>query len=151
MIERLQRLLFAWGAIPEPSEQSAAEITVTATSEASAYGSALSLARQIRAAASIVRERLSPEVWQLMNRLEARLERTATLPASEPEMLEHVQLALYALAALSGFMSENFNRVAGWDFLDLGKRIERAVVTCRFARTFADADATYESLDVCWS
>ena len=147
VIERLQRLLFAWGAIPEPSEQSAAEITVAATSEASAYGSALSLARQIRAAASIVRERLSPEVWQLMNRLEARLERMATLPASEPDVLEHVQLALYALAALSGFMSENFNRVAGWDFLDLGKRIERAIVTCRFARTFADAEATYESLD----
>ena len=148
VIERLRRLLFAWGAIPEPSEQSAAEITVTATSEASAYGSALSLARQIRAAASIVRERLSPEVWQLMNKLEARLARMATFPASEPEMLEYVQLALVrARGALRIYMSENFNRVAGWDFLDLGKRIERAIVTCRFARTFADADATNESLD----
>jgi uncharacterized circularly permuted ATP-grasp superfamily protein/uncharacterized alpha-E superfamily protein len=147
VIDRLERLLSAWGAIGEPSELSAAELTVAATSDASAYGSALSLVRQIRAAASIVRERLSPEVWQLMSRLEARLERTATLAASEPELLEHVQLALYALAALSGFMSENFNRVAGWDFLDLGKRIERAVVTCRYARQFADAEATYESLD----
>jgi uncharacterized circularly permuted ATP-grasp superfamily protein/uncharacterized alpha-E superfamily protein len=147
VIERLERLLFAWGAISEPSELSAAEITVSATSDASAYGSALSLTRDIRAAASIVRERLSPEVWQLLGRLESRLERTATLAASEPEMLEYVQLALYALTALSGFMSENFNRVAGWDFLDLGKRIERAIVTCRFARQFADAEATYESLD----
>jgi len=147
VIERLERLLLAWGAISEPSELSAAGITVAATSDPSAYGSALCLARQIRVAASIVRERLSPEVWQLMSRLEARLERAATLPASEPEMLEYVQLALYALAALSGFMSDNFNRVAGWDFLDLGKRIERAIVTCRYARQFADAEATFESLD----
>ncbi len=147
VIERLERLLFAWGALPEDAPRSAAAITVAATSDLSAYGSALSLARQIKTAASIVRERISPEVWQLMGRLEARLEAAGTAGASEPETLDRVQSALYGLAALSGFMSENFNRVAGWDFLDLGKRIERAIVTCRFARQFADAEATYESLD----
>ncbi len=147
VIERLARMLFAWGAISSPTELSAAEIAIAATGDPSEYGSALSLARQIRSAASIVRERISPEVWQLISRLEARLERIATFAASEPEVLEYVQLALYALAALSGYMSENFNRVAGWDFLDLGKRIERAIVTCRFARTFADADATSDGLD----
>ncbi len=147
VIERLERLLFAWGALPEEAPRSAAAITVAATSDPSAYGSALSLARQIKSAASIVRERISPEVWQLMGRVEARLERSGTLAASEPETLDRVQSALYGLAALSGFMSENFNRVAGWDFLDLGKRIERAIVTCRFARQFAGPEATFESLD----
>ncbi|ARN80050.1 circularly permuted type 2 ATP-grasp protein [Methylocystis bryophila] len=147
VVERLKRMLLAWGAVSELSEQSAAAITVAATSDPSAYGSALSIAGQIRAAASIVRDRISPEVWQLVARLEMRLERAAKLTDSEPEMLENVQLALYALAALSGYMSENFNRVAGWDFLDLGKRIERAIVTCRFARQFADAEANDDSLD----
>ena len=34
-----------------------------------------------------------------------------------------MERALYKLAALSGLSDENFNRVAGWNFLDLGKRI----------------------------
>jgi uncharacterized alpha-E superfamily protein len=147
VIERIERLLFAWGAISKPASKSAAAITVAATSDPDAYGSALSIARQVKSAASIVRERISPELWQLIGRLESRLEKTTTVAASEPETLEAVQSALYGFAALSGFMNENFNRVAGWDFLDLGKRIERAIVTCRFARKFADAEATSDSLD----
>ena len=44
-------------------------------------------------------------------------------------------------------MDENFNRVSGWAFIDLGKRMERAINTCRFARQFADNDPTIEALD----
>jgi uncharacterized alpha-E superfamily protein len=49
---------------------------------------------------------------------------------------------------LSGLFQENTNRVAGWRFLDMGRRVERAINTCRFARSFADKDATAENLDV---
>jgi uncharacterized alpha-E superfamily protein len=55
--------------------------------------------------------------------------------------------ALYTLSALSGLMDENFNRATGWSFIDLGKRIERAINTCRLARQFADDDPTLETLD----
>ncbi len=30
------------------------------------------------------------------------------------------------------------NRLAGWRFLEIGRRIERAVALLRFARTFAE-------------
>ena len=55
-------------------------------------------------------------------------------PPSEVEAFDRADQALRALAALSGLMHENMNRVAGWRFLDMGRRIERGINTCRFAR-----------------
>ena len=52
------------------------------------------------------------------------------------------------VAALSGLFQENTHRVAGWRFLDLGRRVERGINTCRFARSLADRDATAEALDL---
>src|SRR6201999_3441435 len=43
---------------------------------------------------------------------------------------------------------ENMNRAAGWRFLEMGRRAERAINTARFARQFAYDEATDEDLDV---
>ena len=40
------------------------------------------------------------------------------------------------------------NRAAGWRFLDMGRRVERAINTARFARQFAYDEAGDEDLDV---
>jgi uncharacterized alpha-E superfamily protein len=40
------------------------------------------------------------------------------------------------------------NRAAGWRFLEMGRRAERAVNTARFARQFAYDEATDEDLDI---
>ena len=39
-------------------------------------------------------------------------------------------------------------QLAGWRFLELGRRIERALQTCRFVRWFAEADSPEGGLDV---
>src|SRR5206468_2197016 len=39
----------------------------------------------------------------------------------------------------SGLAQENMSQLAGWRFLELGRRIERAIATCRFVRQFAFA------------
>ncbi|MBM3652665.1 MAG: hypothetical protein FJX06_07360 [Alphaproteobacteria bacterium] len=147
-IERLARLLIAWGAAPEEvADINPTQIALAATIDADAYGSALSVLRSAKRAASIVRERLSYDVWQLVGRIETRLTRAGAGAITEPETLEIVERSLHTLAALSGLIDENFNRVAGWSFIDLGRRIERAIGTCRFARQFAGDEATVESLD----
>ena len=69
-------------------------------------------------------------------------------PASEAEALEQVESALQTLAALSGLAQENMNRGAGWRFLDTGRRLERGINTCRFARVFAHAEASSDDLDL---
>jgi uncharacterized circularly permuted ATP-grasp superfamily protein/uncharacterized alpha-E superfamily protein len=147
-IERLARLLIAWGAAPEDApDMSAMQIAWAAAASAENYGSALSVVRFARRAASIVRERLSQDVWQLIGRVEARLTRAGARAITEPEALELTERSLHTLAALSGLIDENFNRVAGWSFIDLGRRIERAIGTCRFARQLAAGDATVETLE----
>ncbi len=112
------------------------------------YGSALAIARAARRAASAIRERLSQDAWHLLGVLESDLAADWPTIGTEPQILERTIAALQTLAALSGLLGENFNRVAGWSFLDIGRRIERGINTCRFARQFADRDATAENLDV---
>jgi uncharacterized circularly permuted ATP-grasp superfamily protein/uncharacterized alpha-E superfamily protein len=145
-IGRCERLLYAWGAAPQAASGLRAAATALATSDG-AGGSALEIAGQAKHAASIVRERLSPDVWQLIGRLENRLSGAAVREPLELEILESAESALHTLAALSGLLEENFNRVVGWPFVDLGKRVERAINTCRFARQFTDTDPTLEALD----
>ncbi|MBM3562738.1 MAG: hypothetical protein FJX48_06190 [Alphaproteobacteria bacterium] len=147
-IERLARLLVAWGAAPEDApDLNPMQIALAAAADADAYGSALSVVRNAKRTASIVRERLSYDVWQLIGRIEARLTHAGARAVTEPETLEIIERSLHTLAALSGLIDENFNRVAGWSFIDLGRRIERAIATCRFARQFTGDEATVETLD----
>ena len=67
---------------------------------------------------------------------------------SEADVFEAADRALQTLAALAGLEQENMNRSAGWRFLDMGRRTERAINTCRLARTFAAEEATADDLDV---
>jgi uncharacterized alpha-E superfamily protein len=48
----------------------------------------------------------------------------------------------------AGLAQENMNRAAGWRFLEMGRRAERAINTMRFARQFAYDEASGEDLDV---
>ena len=40
------------------------------------------------------------------------------------------------------------SQLAGWRFLELGRRIERAIATCRFVRQFALQEPPDGALDV---
>jgi uncharacterized circularly permuted ATP-grasp superfamily protein/uncharacterized alpha-E superfamily protein len=148
-IERLKRLLVAWGAIDASDVGAAsAEAAETALRNPDNYGSALSIARSARYAASVIRERLTPQTWQLIGRLETVILEAPPRRLAESEMLDIVDDALTTIAALAGLFDENFNRGAGWMFYELGRRIERGINTCRLARQFAHQNATEHNLDV---
>ena len=147
-IERCRQLLLSWGAVQKNDENDRGSTTAfAALTDLEAYGSVFSLSLQVKRTASIIRERLSQDVWQLISRLERRLDDLSRNTPLEPEILEGVDRSLQTISALSGLMEENFNRVAGWMFLDLGRRIERAINTCRFVRQFSGNDPTIETLD----
>ncbi len=145
-IERLKSLLVAWGAI-ETDEQGPAAAE-TALRDPDNYGSALSISRSARHAASVIRERLTQQTWQLIGRLETIILDAPKRRLAESEILDHVDEALTTIAALAGLFDENFNRGAGWIFYELGRRIERGINTCRLARQFAAQDATEHNLDM---
>ena len=147
--ERLKKLLVAWGAVPARfASRSPAEVAKIAVWDADSYGSARSIAGAARRAASIIRERLSHDTWRLVDRIDTAFGVEPTTTPSEAEMIDFVEDKLTAIAALSGLFAENFNRVAGWLFYDVGRRLERGINTCRFARQLADRQATANNLDV---
>jgi uncharacterized alpha-E superfamily protein len=147
-LNRLRGLLVSWGAIDSKTGPNASEWGEKALRDAEQYGSALGIARSARYAASVIRERLTPQTWQLIGKLETLIQETPKRTLTEAEILDCVDEALTTLAALAGLFDENFNRGAGWIFYELGRRIERGINTCRLARQFAHQNATEANLDV---
>jgi uncharacterized alpha-E superfamily protein len=66
----------------------------------------------------------------------------------ESAIFERTNAALRIIASFSGFEQENMSRLAGWRFLELGRRIERAIATCRFVGQFVFASKVDSALDV---
>lgn len=148
-LDRLQQLLVSWGALDkEALGRRALDAANDALHDQEAFGSVIDLVRRARRTASSMRERLSADFWTLLLNLENQLLDGARNLPSEAEVLRQVETALQILAALSGLAQENMNRGPGWRFLDMGRRIERAINTCRFVRVLADNNATMDDLDL---
>ncbi len=106
-------------------------------------GSLVSTLQSLVSAAYAVRDRWSTDTWRVMNNVE-NLCRTLEKYNSTDEnsqsgrTLQHIQteldqLMIY-LAALSGLNAESMTQTMGWVSLDMGRRIERAlllIVLCR--------------------
>lgn len=144
-IEKIQRLLIAWGATSLGPRAQTAKIAADALQSPDEFGSALSLIRAAQRNASSLRERLSPDAWHVITQMEARL---AVPVEGEEAVIQAADMALQELAGFSGLSHENMNRAAGWRFLRIGRRVERAVNTARFARQLSCDGATAEDLDV---
>jgi len=55
---------------------------------------------------------------------------------------------LRIISSLSGLAQENMTQLAGWRFLELGRRIERAIATARLVRCFATPGAPEGGLEL---
>ncbi|QUD90878.1 circularly permuted type 2 ATP-grasp protein [Phenylobacterium montanum] len=144
---RIQGMLVAWGALDKKAADSPpTEAAIRAVGDGEAYGSVMALVRSARRAASSTRERLSADFWKLLVELENRL--SADQPGGKTEVLDRVEGALQAISALTGLSQDNMIRGDGWRFLDMARRIERGVNTCRVMRQFASEDPTADDLDV---
>ncbi len=144
---RIRALLDEWGAIAAP-DLPTATLAREALGGHDAYGSARSHSLSAQANAANLRERLSGDAWRTLADLRDGLELEPERDLSEAELLTIAERALGHIAALSGLAQENMNRTAGWHFVDLGRRIERAINTCTFATLFAGDTASAEDLGV---
>ena len=142
-------VLVGWGAVDAATLlQGAAAASSQSLSDAAHYGSALSLARTARSAASVIRERLTHHTWELIGRLENTIDPGTEQRLSAGEIVDIADEALTIISALSGLFDENFNRGAGWVFYVIGRCVERGANTCRLLRQFAGDDATEHTLGV---
>ena len=149
VIAALGSLLQTWNAAPtETSGAAAAFITRAALTRIDLSGSLPSLAGAARSAASVIRDRFSPDAWRAINDLAAIIGMPLAFGPAESAIVERVEAALRIIASLSGLAQENMTRLAGWRFLELGRRIERAIITGRLVRCFALPGAPEGGLDV---
>jgi uncharacterized circularly permuted ATP-grasp superfamily protein/uncharacterized alpha-E superfamily protein len=76
---------------------------------------------------SIVRERLSLEVWQTLLRFSNVGSPQPADIADQAALLDRLNAGIVTLASLNGLTAENMTRNYGWRFQDIGRRIERAL------------------------
>ena len=144
-VERIQRLLVTWGATSQATRSQPAKVAAEALQSEEKFGSALSLVRSAQRTATSLRERLSPDAWQVITEMAERLAQEVD---DDDGVVSAAELTLQELASFAGLAQENMNRAAGWRFLEMGRRAERAINTVRFARQFAYDEAGGEDLDI---
>ncbi|HMI17257.1 MAG TPA: circularly permuted type 2 ATP-grasp protein [Bradyrhizobium sp.] len=144
-VERIQRLLVTWGATSQATRAQPAKVAAEALQSQEKFGSALSLLRAAQRTTTSLRERLSPDAWQVITEMTERL---AEEVDDDDGVVVAAELTLQELASFAGLAQENMNRAAGWRFLEMGRRAERAINTVRFARQFAYDEAGSEDLDI---
>jgi uncharacterized circularly permuted ATP-grasp superfamily protein/uncharacterized alpha-E superfamily protein len=76
--------------------------------------------------AASARDRLSDDTWRLFNRLESLFNGEASSP-NAATLIQKLDSVVLHLAAFAGMQAENMTRGQGWRFLELGRRIERAI------------------------
>ncbi|MEA2648628.1 MAG: hypothetical protein QOG61_1063 [Candidatus Binataceae bacterium] len=83
---------------------------------------------QVRRVAWLLRDRISADAWQILNHFEQEF---STPAPPEPlrisaatNLLDHF---IITLSAFSGLVMESMTRGHGWRFLDIGRRLERAI------------------------
>src|SRR4029077_10442634 len=87
--------------------------------------------KELRRVAWHLKERLSADTWRTLQQLESHF--SAFAPASADQRyaggLDLLDNAVLTLSAFSGLLMENTTRGLGWRFLEIGRRLERALQT----------------------
>ncbi len=112
-------------------------------------------------AARAVRDRLSPDIWRVFNEVEDNLaelsQRHAKLSGLHSFFTDASSDILYpaldtlnglvtVFAAFNGLSQENVTRGQGWQFLMIGRRLERAQLTTHLLRSTLSHPVPHESL-----
>jgi uncharacterized alpha-E superfamily protein len=149
VVGRISALVTAWCPVPlDIPNARPVVIAATVLQRRDLAGSLPQVIRAARSAASVIRDRLAPDAWRALNDLLTVIDAAPSGQATESVLIDQVNAALRLIASFSGLAQENMSRLAGWRFLELGRRIERALAICRFVRQFADRDAPSGALDV---
>ncbi len=118
------------------------------------YGQSFSVGfnlRALKSAASQVRERLSPEHWNLIERVETEFARDGAALATDAEYgtaeaLAALQNASERLSAITGAQTDRMVRDSGWRLLSVGRHIERIVTLSRALRLSLDTGCLHDPI-----
>ncbi len=128
------RVMFALGyigsEIPEAADQAALleRELLAMIYDLAGHGSLSWNLHHVRRLAWLLRDRISADAWRILNHF---AEQFSVSPPPEPlRMVGALNLldnAIMTLSAFGGLVMESMTRGHGWRFLDIGRRLERAV------------------------
>ena len=101
-----------------------------------ARGGIPSLTRSLLLNAAAARDRLSDDTWRFFNRLESVIH-TPSGATGTSDLLRTLDSLILHLSAIAGMQAENMTRGQGWRFLEVGRRVERAIGAVSLLRTAA--------------
>lgn len=147
-IDRLVELLQDSGAIPPEKPASPFAAAVHALTNRRSLGAVPVLARAARFAAGAIRDRLAPDTWAVVTELAAKFEQLKPEGMDEADALETAREGLHIVSSFAGLSAENMNRLIGWHFLDMGRRIERAINTSLYLKFLGTPQSPTSALDL---
>ena len=106
---------------PPPSTQVSRDFLAAAI-DPSVPGGLVANVLRLHGSANQVRERMSNDNWHVLSRLPSRLPRRDAALGAALESLDEVMMACVSLA---GFAMDDMTRDESWQFLPLGRRLER--------------------------
>jgi uncharacterized circularly permuted ATP-grasp superfamily protein/uncharacterized alpha-E superfamily protein len=104
--------------------------------------------KELRRVAWHLKERLSSDTWRVLQQLESQFSAFAPANADQRYLggLDLLDKVVLTLSAFSGLLMENTTRGFGWRFLEIGRRMERALQTSELLRcSLGSAAAELES------
>ncbi len=97
---------------------------------------------QVRRLAWLLRDRISLDAWLILNQLDqqfsSRPPAEAVQVGAAQDLLNH---AVITLSAFGGLVMESMTRGDGWRFLDIGRRLERAMQMTELLRNSLGPEA----------
>ena len=137
-VARLVRLLVGAGAAPPPASLRRTDLLQLARTamESADWQSVAAINLQARRIGEGSRDRLSADMIRLLD---------APFPAHRG-LLDRAGSLQRRYAALAGLSAEHMSRTAAWRFLDLGRRVERAMALTRATQAFGLPGGTLDDL-----
>ncbi len=95
-----------------------------------------------------IRDRFSPDGWLALRDLSKTVHRFSEGIGPGDDATRATTVLLRKLAGFSGLLHENMYRFTGWRFLEIGRRIERAIQIARSLAWLTREDAPDGALDM---
>ena len=95
-----------------------------------------------------IRDRFSPDGWLALTDLQKTAQRFAARIDTGDDATRAMTVLLRKLAGFSGLVHENMYRFAGWRFLELGRRLERAMQLARITGWLTAPEAPDGSVEM---
>ncbi len=92
---------------------------------------------------AMVRDRISLDTWRILRQLDEQFW-PSTTETDLADMLEKIDALLRNLSAFTGLALENMTRTQAWQFLQLGRRLERGLQTSSLIRSMLQSGGATE-------